>query len=139
MIAPTVGRVVWYSHNHEASPYPRLGDQPFAAHVAFVHTERLVNLLVISHTGHTFARENVILLQEDDTAPIDAPYAEWMPYQKGQAAKTEAAEKATASVEQKPAAPPPPQAEPQAQQAEPVAQPQPDPASQPTPVPEGQQ
>jgi hypothetical protein len=90
MIEPTVGRVVWYSHNHEPSPYPQLGNQPFAAHVAFVHSERLVNLLVIAHTGQVFARESVILLQEGDTAPASAPYAEWMPYQKGQAAKTEA-------------------------------------------------
>lgn len=99
MIEPTVGRVVWY---HEQD-YPTLGDQPFAAHVAFVHSDRLVNLLVISHTGYAFKRENVVLLQDGDTAAAGTPFAEWMPYQKGQAAKAEADEAKVAAPDANPA------------------------------------
>lgn len=34
-----------------------------------------------------------ILLQDNDRAPKDAAYCEWMPFQKGQAAKTEQLER----------------------------------------------
>jgi hypothetical protein len=82
MITPTVGRVVWY---YEAN----IG--PAAAIICKVHSDRLVNLMVIAENGTTFPAENVTLIQDDDwTRPNE--YCEWMPYQKGQAAKTEALE-----------------------------------------------
>lgn len=90
MIKPTVGRVVWY--------YPAPGDslvhslgQPLAAHVANIHSDRLVNLMVIDAMGIPHARPSVVLIQDGDPMP-NGPYCVWMPYQKGQAAKTEALE-----------------------------------------------
>lgn len=83
-IKPTIGRVVWF--------YNRPGaDQPCAAIVCYVHSDRLVNLAVFDQNGDTHSYCSVYLVQEGEEAP-DEIYAEWMPYQKGQAAKTEALE-----------------------------------------------
>jgi hypothetical protein len=89
MIEPTPGRVVWY---HPAGSHPTA--QPHAAHVAFVHDAGLVNLMVISHDGIAYPATEIPLLQGgEQLAEGMAPrgYAEWMPFQKGQAAKTDAA------------------------------------------------
>jgi len=101
MIKPTVGRVVWYwpnEHDHKAlGAFAYEGsDQPFAATVSFVHSDRMVNLSVVDHNGAQYERRSVTLLQDGDTVNSKAGYAEWMPYQKGQAAKTEALEAAQA-------------------------------------------
>jgi hypothetical protein len=85
MITPTVGRVVWY---HAPSSTPDA--QPQAAIIAFVHSDCLVNLHVIDANGVASGATSVVLVQEGDTAPAAGFYCEWMPYQKGQAAKTEA-------------------------------------------------
>jgi len=94
VIVPTVGRVVWY--------WPSAADivggmrlasasQPFMAQVVFVHHERLVNVIVHDHSGKPHARGAVRLVQESDVYVAAEPRCEWMPYQKGQAAKTEEA------------------------------------------------
>jgi len=88
-IVPTVGRVVWY---HPAAGDPDPEGQPFAAIVAYVHNDRLVNLLVINHDGHPVAEREVQLAQDGDFVEPGKHFCEWMPYQKGQAAKTEALE-----------------------------------------------
>lgn len=85
MIKPTVGRVVWF--------YKKDGDTtPLAAIVACVHSDRMVNLCVIDPNGGSFGSTSVLLVQDGDPKPMIGSYCEWMPYQKGQAAKTEAAE-----------------------------------------------
>lgn len=90
MIVPTVGRVVWFykhvpGHGHKG---------PLAAHVAHVHNDSLLNLMVIDEYGHPRS-ETGVPLKHDDSADVPASdYATWMPYQKGQAAKTEALEAA---------------------------------------------
>ncbi|MBF5006826.1 hypothetical protein ISG32_21500 [Diaphorobacter sp. NR2-3-3-1] len=43
--------------------------------------------------GNAHSRTSVPLVQDGDSCPANGYYCEWMPYQKGQAAKTEAAEK----------------------------------------------
>lgn len=105
MIKPTVGRVLWYwpseydCKNLHVFAYDG-SDQPFAATVAFVHSDRMVNLAIVDHNGMPFAKRSVTLLQEGDQqlerirdrVSDHAGYAEWMPYQKGQAAKTESLE-----------------------------------------------
>jgi len=88
MIAPTVGRVVWFYHYVEGQGHKG----PMAAIVAFVHSDTMVSLAVFSDFGGTFSRGSVPLVQDDEPAP-GFDYCTWMPYQKGQAAKTEALEK----------------------------------------------
>jgi hypothetical protein len=94
MIKPTVGRVVWYQPSDKEKSKEQslaVADQPLAAHVCYVHSDHLVNLLVIDMNGFLHSRTNVMLVQEGEDKPISS-YCEWMPYQKGQAAKVEALE-----------------------------------------------
>lgn len=91
MIPPTPGRVLWFHPAIDDKRSLRLSsEQPMAATVAFVHHERLVNLNVTDHAGVSRAYQEVALIQDDDTPPLAAPYAVWMPYQKGQAIKHDA-------------------------------------------------
>jgi len=91
MIQPTPGRMVWYMPGAERGPSD--GDDVFAAVVTRVWNDRLVNLTVFKPDGNTHPRTNVKLLQDDDMEDfLGQPHAQWMPYQKGQAAKTEALE-----------------------------------------------
>lgn len=92
-IQPTVGRVVWY----RCYELDRKAPQPEAALIAFVHDERKVNLCVIGHDGRTRPEENVMLVQPGDVVEVSGHFCEWMPFQKGQAAKTDAAEAALAA------------------------------------------
>lgn len=88
MIEPTVGRVVWF-YKH----VPGQGHKgPLAAHVAHVFNNTNVNLMVIDNGGSPRPERSVMLLQNDDGEVPDRDYCCWMPYQKGQAAKTEALE-----------------------------------------------
>lgn len=95
MITPTVGRVVWFT------PYlaERFNDhQPWAAMVTRVWSDRCVNLGGFDPNGNPFARTSVTLLQEGDPIPTgNAMYAQWMPYQIGQA-KAQAQDKIPAAV-----------------------------------------
>ncbi|MEP6876928.1 MAG: hypothetical protein ABI887_21420 [Burkholderiales bacterium] len=98
-IKPTVGRQVWYR------PAPdeilvTCGDQPLAATVAAVHSDRCINLQVIDANGKAHARASVLLIHGDEDygnesyQPVGS-YAEWMPFQKGQAKAQEAAAPST--------------------------------------------
>ena len=62
------------------------GDQPFAATVAYVHSDRMVNLSYFDHDGLGWSQTSVPLVQEGDEKPVGM-YCEWMPYQLGQAKK----------------------------------------------------
>lgn len=86
MIQPTIGRVVWF---WLAKPSPQT--QPLAAMVTKVNADDNVNLVVFDTSGVPSGELHVRLLQGEE-APSGVPYCEWMPYQKGQAAKTEALE-----------------------------------------------
>lgn len=89
IITPTPGRVVWF-YPAEHDGIGRLGGQPLAAIVAGVHNDRLVNLAVFDAYGNTQQRSNVPLVQPSDAnRPAGGAWAEWMPYQIGQAAKTQ--------------------------------------------------
>lgn len=94
MIEPTVGRVVHYHPYKGANALSRdeilnFGRGPLAAIVVHVWNDRCVNLCVFDSTGRPHGCCYVPLLQEDDPAPADGRYCEWLPYQKGQAAKNE--------------------------------------------------
>ncbi len=93
MIKPTNGRVVWYTpSNHQG--HIAYGGQPLAAQIAHVHSDKMVNLMVIDSNGVTHPITSVDLIQDGEQKPHGGFYCEWMPYQKGQAAKTEQAEAA---------------------------------------------
>lgn len=86
MIKPTVGRIVHYW------PFGQMEDgsnQPHAAIVTFVHSDRMVNLCAHNDRGHAYGITSIPLLQDDDEPPIGSSvgYATWMEYQKEQAAK----------------------------------------------------
>lgn len=106
MITPTVGRVMHYWPEKAIR-----GVHPFAAIVAGVwdHPEatagdaNLVNLAVFDSAGDHFSASRVPVVQ--DGSPYtkgDSAYAEWMPYQLGQAAKTEAAQKTAVDASEHP-------------------------------------
>ena len=99
MIKPTIGRVVWFTPSNHNDPR---GDvkQPMVALIAYVWSDRLVNLAAFDQNGaHFGAATAVPLLQDDDEVPLRRGYfAQWMPYQMGQAAKTEQAEAKAAAA-----------------------------------------
>lgn len=83
MIKPTNGRIVWFTDPSGPSL------TQLAAIVTSVHSDRMVNLCVFDQSGVPFPRTSVPLLQDKDE-PGRSPYCEWMPFQKGQAAKHDA-------------------------------------------------
>ncbi|HXC40837.1 MAG TPA: hypothetical protein VN667_18015 [Burkholderiales bacterium] len=85
MIKPTIGRVVLV---HRNSPFPAV-KQPEAAFVAYVHSDTMINVGGFDHNGVPFAATSVPLLQDDAVPGSATTWAEWMPYQKAQAAKAE--------------------------------------------------
>lgn len=97
MIKPTIGRVVWF---HPAKGVSDGGfvyhgnDEPLAAIIAHVWNDSMVNLAVFDSNGTSHNRTSVKLFQDGEDKSDYNSYAEWMPYQKGQAAKTEQLEKA---------------------------------------------
>ena len=95
MITPTNGRVVWYSPGAWDTIHQIDKAKPLAALVTHVWGDRMVNLCVFDSDGVPCPRTSVPLLQDDDARadrPV-GPCCEWMPYQKGQAAKTDELEK----------------------------------------------
>lgn len=101
MIKPTVGRKVWYrpcdNDLKGAIPMVIAGSresgtaQPLDATVIAVWGDRMVNLLVTDVQGRQFPVLSCTLLQDDEQPAKDIEgniigrYAEWMPYQVGQA------------------------------------------------------
>mgnify|MGYP001275647627 CR=1 FL=1 len=86
MITPTVGRVVlFYQHGKTQKD---AGEQPEAAIIVHVWSESCVNLAVFNSIGATLGVTSVPLFQGEGDCP-EFMFCEWMPYQKGQAAKTE--------------------------------------------------
>ena len=92
MIKPTIGRQVWF--------FPAMGDpdiehwdvlQACAATVVYVHTDRLINVVVMDHAGNIVSKRSIALLQDDDVPVKGCQYAMWMPYQKAVAGGQQAA------------------------------------------------
>jgi hypothetical protein len=87
IIEPTVGRnIYYYPPGHPAGAQPHLGL------IALVHSVRSINLACFNENGTAYACQAVVLVQDGDPVPEQRGYACWMPFQKGQAAKAEAAE-----------------------------------------------
>ncbi|WP_312903626.1 hypothetical protein [Stutzerimonas nitrititolerans] len=100
MIKPTVGRVVHYFPamlDEGAKPEP---GSPLAAIITRVWTDTCINITYFDANGVAFGKTSVLLVHDDQQPAPDGAYVAWMPYQKGQAAKTEALEKAAESCAQ---------------------------------------
>lgn len=93
MITPTNGRIMWYQPgNYLNGIVQHDASKPLPAMVCHVWGDHMVNLDVVDSNGTHHARTSVPIVQ--DGSPYTAgpsPYAQWMPYQVGQAAKHEAA------------------------------------------------
>lgn len=83
-IIPTVGRIMWYG----GDPYFNSGEPLAAIVVAVVAAGQLVNLAVFDAEGSLHGRKGVLVVQEGEKPP-EGSFACWMPFQIGQAAKTE--------------------------------------------------
>lgn len=117
-ITPTIGRVVHFY----ATAGQFQNNHPLAAIVADVRTARQfqndhpkiptvsgqtghrLNLAVVQHNGTMTAAIDIFLVQDtNEHSSFDlqnmVPFCTWMPYQKGQAAKTDELEKALARSE----------------------------------------
>lgn len=86
-IQPTIGRVILV---HSRTPG---ATGPWPCLVTKVWNNRCINAAGLNEWGTPVSYSSLLLLQDDDAIPGGGPYAEWMPYQKGQAAKTEALER----------------------------------------------
>lgn len=91
VIKPTVGRVLWY-YPHGKTQVDA-GKQPHAAMVAYVHGDSCVNIGYLDGSGNHRNQTSVRLVHQGEELP-ESGFCAWMPYQMGQAARTEAAEKA---------------------------------------------
>lgn len=109
-IIPTVGRKLYFYPQNDPS-IARLDEQPVDATVVYVWPDppnqgegyHLLNLLVVDHSGRAHSEQKVPLVQEGDPVPPTS-YAKWMPYQIGQAAKTDPNVQAAATISSTPAA-----------------------------------
>lgn len=87
MIKPTIGRVMWFWWDDIATRDANA--LPCAALVTFVHSDDCVNLAVFDRNSDARPMQAVQLWNGDGPRPRSF-HCEWMPYQKGQAAKVEA-------------------------------------------------
>jgi len=105
-IIPTVGRVVYFTPAavDDQSIIPDWQSGVCAALVTAVHNENCVNLAVFDVSGNQYARCSVCHVStvsaDDDVKKYDT--WDWMPYQKGKAAKTEQLEAKLGDAHQKP-------------------------------------
>ena len=90
VIKPTIGRRVWYwpARNCAEGGFAYNDpSQPCDAGIAYVQSDRMINVSVADQNGVVHAKTSVQLLQEGDARPEFNAFAEWMPYQVGQAKK----------------------------------------------------
>lgn len=85
MIHPTIGRVVLVIRRDVRGK--DLSNQPEPALVCYVYDDRMINVGGFNQYGTPFSATSLQLLQDDDLIPETGSYAEWMPYQKDQAAQ----------------------------------------------------
>jgi hypothetical protein len=74
-VTPILGQPVWlYANSEHLGGMVRRNDtDPFAALVASVENDRLINVLAIDHDGSIFPLRSVPLFQGDDEDLHDAP------------------------------------------------------------------
>lgn len=93
MIKPTIGRILWFwncERPHDWDPNDPRDIQPQAALVTRVHGDGSVNLVTWDSwdsSNSALYMSRVRIAREGER--ISQGMAEWMPYQKGQAAKND--------------------------------------------------
>jgi hypothetical protein len=90
MIKPTIGRVIWIWRNGKSAP----NVQPEPGLICFVHDDYTINVAGFSRDGVPFTHNSLPLDQNDPAHPLPpgiSAWAEWMPFQVGQAAAQAAA------------------------------------------------
>lgn len=100
-IKPTVGRVVWYYPPQAGFTgcHPGQG-VPLPAMIAKVWSDDCINIGGFDANGMPFNAASVMLFHDDGASLRPGySYAEWMPYQKGQAAKVDAIQAVLAKSE----------------------------------------
>jgi hypothetical protein len=87
LIKPKVGHSLLFCPEPGDAQFPTRG--PFAAIVAQVHRDDLVNVVAFTGNGEAASRQSVILLQEDDENVLAASgaHCKWQPDFKKQAIK----------------------------------------------------
>ena len=100
MMEPTIGRIVWIHRREALDP-----TKPEAAWVANCWKDPnskhwSLNVAGVNHDGHPFRLTQVPLIEDSGDSDVNVvrPYATWMPYQKGQAAKAEDLERQVAKL-----------------------------------------
>ena len=86
-IEPSIARNLWYFPPLDGGRHE--DGQPFAAILAGINDDGTVNLGVFARDGSPYGVQNVRLVQDGEAFDPEAEHAVWMPYQKGQAARTE--------------------------------------------------
>ena len=106
-IKPTIGRIVRFVPSTQGNPNLTVhttpeGESPrLAAIITHVWNDRMVNLAVFDSNGLSHAVTSVDLEHGDRPVSPTGRFCEWMPYQKGQAAKYEALEAEALEAETK--------------------------------------
>lgn len=88
MITPTIGRVVLYWPPVAIDGVQRA--QPHPALISHVWSDTCINVGGFDQNGVPFAACSVLLWNDDMPGKPTSQFAEWMPYQKAQAAKHDA-------------------------------------------------
>lgn len=89
LIKPTVGRVVLFHPSSNESDSTFAPAEICAAVIARVFSDEMVNLAVFDADGKSHSFTSVPLVQGDAQPPEGGRWCEWMPFQKGQAARTD--------------------------------------------------
>jgi len=101
MIKPTVGRVVWFhpglSYATQRNIAFGVTDQPLAATIAHVINDNMVNLSYLDQNGNQYSATSVPFKHDEDSVVYGEFYCEWMPYQKEQAALSQASSSSDAT------------------------------------------
>lgn len=93
MIIPTVGRKVWY-WPRDTDGMVNIDEDPHDATIVGVLSNTCVNLACHDAEGRHYVVRSVLLWQDTEGLHLELRpsegFAEWMPYQTGQAAKAAA-------------------------------------------------
>ena len=84
IIKPTIGRKVWFWPKKDTQ-HAVIQGQPHDATIVGVWSDTCVNLACRDANGTPYAITSVLLYQEGGGPRPDFYFAEWMPFQQGQA------------------------------------------------------